>query len=74
MPKNQHVVPHEHGWAVRGESASRATSIHPTQREAIGVARATARRLGGELFIHSRPGRIRRRDTSGGNDPLPPKG
>jgi hypothetical protein len=36
MPKNQHVVPHERGWAVRG--------------------------------------RIRRRNTTRGNDPTPPKG
>lgn len=74
MPKNQHVVPHESGWAVRGERNTRATSIHPTQREAIDAARDAARRHGGELFIHSRSGRIRRRDTTKGNDPMPPKG
>ena len=33
--KNQHVVPHELGWAVKGAGNSRATSIHSTQAEAI---------------------------------------
>jgi hypothetical protein len=74
MRRNQHVVPHDGRWAVRGERNRRATSVHRTQREAIAEARATARRLGGELFVHSRSGRIRRRDTTKGNDPMPPRG
>src|SRR5262249_56394783 len=72
MRRNQHVVPHDGEWAVRGEGNSRVTSRHRTQREAIDVARRLARRAGGELLIHSRTGRVRRRDTSGGNDPYPP--
>ena len=39
--KNQHVVPHESGWAVKGAGNSRATSVHGTQREAIAAARET---------------------------------
>ena len=74
MRANQHVVPHEGGWAVRGEGKARATSVHRTQREAVDAARAIAKRLGGELLIHSRSGRIRKRDTSGGHDPHPPAG
>ena len=74
MQKNQHVVPHERGWAVRGERKARATSVHRTQREAVDAARAIARHLGGELFVHSRTGRIRRRDTTNGRDPMPPRG
>jgi hypothetical protein len=74
MRKNQHVVPHGKSWAVRGERNLRATSVHRTQREAIRKARAIARRYGGELFVHSRTGRIRRRDTTAGNDPTPPSG
>ena len=34
MGKNQHVVPHGDGWAVRGEGNERATSVHVTQSEA----------------------------------------
>jgi hypothetical protein len=70
----QHVVPHSDGWAVRGEGNSRATSVHDTQREAINVAREIARNQGGELLIHGRDGQIRERDSSGNNDPHPPRG
>ena len=70
----QHVVPHPSGWAVRGEGNSRATSVHDTQREAINVAREIARNQGGELLIHGRDGQIRERDSSGNNDPYPPRG
>jgi hypothetical protein len=72
--KNQHVVPHERQCAVHGENSVRVTSSRRTQREAIGAAWLIARRLGGELFVHSRTGRIRHRDTTRGPDPLPPKG
>lgn len=75
MPKgNQHVVPHDDGWAVRGEGNSRVTSTHDTQREAIDAGREIARNQGGELFIHGRNGQIRERDSVGNNDPYPPKG
>jgi hypothetical protein len=75
MPKgDQHVVPHDGEWAVRGEGNSRVTSTHDTQREAIDAGREIARNQGGELFIHGRDGRIRERDTVGKDDPYPPKG
>ncbi len=44
--KNQHIVPHDEGWAVRGEGNSRATSVHDTQREAIEHGREIARNQG----------------------------
>jgi len=71
--KNQHVVPHKNGWAVRGAGNSKATSIHRTQREAIDVGRSIAKNQKSELLIHSREGQIRERDSHG-NDPFPPKG
>lgn len=70
--KNQHVVPHSKGWAVKGSGNERATSVHPTQREAIEAARDIARNQGTELFVHGENGRIRERNTYG-NDPFPPK-
>lgn len=73
MSKNQHVVPHSGGWAVRGAGNSRATSIHETQAGAIEAARGIARNQGSELLIHGRNGQIRERDSYGG-DPYPPKG
>jgi len=71
--KNQHVVPHPDGWAVKPEGGERASSVHDTQAEAIERARDIARNQGSELLIHGRDGRIRERDSHG-NDPFPPKG
>lgn len=71
--KNQHVVPHSEGWAVRGAGNERATSVHQTQREAVEAARSVARNQGSELLIHGENGRIRERNTYG-KDPFPPKG
>lgn len=73
MGKNQHVVPHEDGWAVQGEGNDRASSVHDTQAEAIDRARGIARNQESELLIHGRNGQIRARDSYG-NDPFPPKG
>mgnify|MGYP000988895841 CR=1 FL=1 len=33
--KNQHVVPHQRGWAVKGAGNQRATGVRPTQQAAI---------------------------------------
>lgn len=71
--RNQHVVPHDGGWAIRGAGAQRATAVHGTQAAAIDQARSIARSQGTELLIHGANGRIRERDSHG-NDPNPPKG
>jgi hypothetical protein len=74
MPKkNQHVVPHNGDWAVRGAGNSRATSVHQTQEQAIARAQEIARNQQSELLVHGRNGRIRERDSYG-NDPFPPPG
>ena len=71
--KNQHVVPHPGGWAVRGEGNQRATSVHATQAEARGAGREIAINNSSELLIHNRQGQIRARNSYG-NDPYPPAG
>lgn len=71
--KNQHVVPHGDGWAVRGAGNERVTSTHDTQAQAIERAREIARNQESELFIHRPDGRIRDRDSYG-NDPESSKG
>ena len=71
--RNQHVVRHERGWAVRGAVSRRPSSVHQTQKEAIAAGRNIAQRQGVELFVHGRDGRIRERNSYG-NDPCPPKG
>ena len=73
VKKSQHVVPHSRGWAVKGAGNQKATSVHPTQREAISTAREIARNKESEMFIHGENGCIRERNTYG-NDPYPPKG
>lgn len=71
--KNQHVVPHQDGWAVRGAGNQRATSVHQTQQEAIDAGRGIARNQHSELVIHRPNGQIRDKDSHG-HDPDPPKG
>jgi Uncharacterized protein conserved in bacteria (DUF2188) len=71
--KNQHVVPREDGWAVRGAGNERDTSRHRTQREAENAARDIARNQHSEVVIHGEDGKIRDRNSYG-NDPFPPKG
>lgn len=71
--RDQHVVPHGDGWAVKPAGGQRASSVHDTQREAIERAREISRNQHSELFVHGRDGRIRERDSHG-NDPYPPNG
>jgi hypothetical protein len=73
MGKNQHVVPHNGGWAVRAENSTHVTSQHNTQSEAINAGRTIAQHQSSELVIHGRDGRIRDKDSHG-HDPYPPKG
>lgn len=71
--RNQHVVPRPNGWAVLPEGGERATSLHPTQQEAISRGRERAQAERSELLVHGENGRIRER-SSYGKDPYPPKG
>ena len=71
--RNQHVVPHPDGWAVRPAGGERASSVHRTQAEAIERAREIARNQETELFVHGRDGKIRERDSHR-HDPFPPRG
>jgi len=72
MGKNQHVVKHNDGWAVKGEGNTKATVVTKTQEQAIERAREISRNQESELLIHGRDGKIRNRDSYG-NDPHPPK-
>ncbi|WP_285163253.1 DUF2188 domain-containing protein [Shewanella goraebulensis] len=65
--KNQHVVRHDSGWAVKGAGNSKATSVHGTQ------ARSIAQNQSSEMLIHGKNGQIREKNSYG-NDPYPPKG
>ena len=69
---NQHVVPRDGNWAVRGAGNSRDTSVHGTQGAAIHAARAVAQNQAAEVVIHGRDGKIRDSDSYG-RDPNPPR-
>ncbi len=70
--KTQHVVPHKNGWAVKGAGNSKATSVFPTQKEAIKKAESIAKNQKAETKVHRKNGQIRA-GNSYGNDPHPPK-
>ncbi len=67
--KSVHVLPRKDVWIIRKEGHSKATSVHPTKRDAVEAARKLARDQSSELVIHGRDGRIRNRDSYG-PDPL----
>lgn len=73
MGKNQHVVKHTDGWAVKGAGNSKATKVVDTQADAINYAREIAQNQQSELLIHGRNGRIREKNSYG-RDNFPPKG
>lgn len=70
--KDQHVVPHSDGWAVKGAGNSKATKVTSTQQEAIKAAENIARNQQSDTKVHGRDGKIRA-GNSYGNDPHPPK-
>lgn len=69
---NQHVVPNNGKWGVRGAGNGRLTSRHDTQADAIQAAREIAINQSSEVVIHRPNGQIRDKDSYG-NDPNPPR-
>lgn len=72
--KNQHVVPHNGQWAVRGAGNSKVTKIVPTQTEARSIARQISMNQGSEMLVHRPNGQIREKNTYGPMDNFPPRG
>ena len=62
-------------WENKRNDADKASSLHPTQKEAEQAARNMLRNQGGgELITKGLDGKIRSKDTiAPGNDPNPPK-
>jgi hypothetical protein len=71
MGKNQHIVPKDNGWAVKGAGNSKVTKTFETQKDAIDFGRQIAKNQESELIIHKKDGTIRDKDSYG-NDPAPP--
>ena len=78
MSKNDRTVSQrpDGKWANKQDGASRATSLHKTQRQAIDAAREALKTSGGgEMKIKGVDGKIRSKDTiAPARDPYPPKG
>lgn len=58
---NQHVVPHEKGWAIKGEGNIRYTDTFRKQSTAITRAKTIARKHKAAVIIHGKDGSIRDR-------------
>lgn len=70
------VSPDGNDWVVQKPGASRVSSRHGTQGEAIDAARSYLHNGGGgELNVQGRNGQIRQKDSvPPGHDPFPPPG
>lgn len=73
MGKNQHVVPHNGKWGIRGAGNDKVTRTAGTQKEAFEIAREIAKNQHSEVVIHRPNGQIRDKNSYG-NDPFPPEG
>lgn len=76
MPKGRHRTVYRRSdgtWVNKRNDASRASSVHRTQREAEDAAKDMLRNQGGgDLTIKGTDGKIRSKDTiPPGNDPNP---
>jgi len=59
MSERLHIVPHDQGWALKREGASKIDSSYPTQKEAIDAGRDIARQDEVDLVVHRQDGTFR---------------
>ncbi|MFQ5715449.1 MAG: DUF2188 domain-containing protein, partial [Candidatus Scalinduaceae bacterium] len=73
--KDRMVYKSGNEWANKRNDASKASSLHKTQKDAENSARQMLKNQGGgELTTKGLDGRIRSKDTiAPGNDPFPPR-
>ena len=60
---HQHVVPHDEGWAVKGEGNEKYTAVYKYQDDAIDRAKDIAKNYGSDVIIHRKDGTIRDRNS-----------
>lgn len=58
--KNQHVMPHPKGWAIKGEGNKNVSKVMSTQKLAIAEAKKIARKSKSKVLIYGKDGKIRR--------------
>jgi hypothetical protein len=76
MSERRHITRRPDGlWQDKGEGASRARKLFPTQGAAEADSKERLRGVpgGGEVVIHRPTGEIRDSDTIGRPDPFPPR-
>lgn len=56
--KHQHVVPHDEGWAIKGEGNTRYTGVFDRQSDAIDRAKEIARTYNADVIVHRSDGSI----------------
>lgn len=72
--RNVHTTPGENGgWNVKREGAERASKHFDKKVEAEQFGKDLAKKDKTEHIIHTKDGKIQKRDSYG-NDPYPPKG
>ena len=72
--KNVHTTPGENGdWNVKREGAERASKHFDRKVKAEQFGKDLAKRDKTEHIIHTKDGKIQKRDSNG-NDPYPPGG
>lgn len=73
MPRKEyHVVPHENGWAVKKNNASKSSACTSTKSDAVSKAKELSKNSGSEMVVHGKNGKIQY-SNSYGKDPCLPK-
>lgn len=73
MPRKEyHVVPHDNGWAVKKNNASKSSACTISKADAVKKAKEFSKNSGSEMVVHGKDGKIQY-SNSYGNDPCPPK-
>ena len=74
MSKDRSVFKRDGVWHNKRNDASKSTSTHGTQAEAIQAAKQNLlNQGGGDLSVMGLNGKIRSKDTYGKKDPFPPR-
>lgn len=74
VSKNDYSVgPHENGWQVKRDGASRASEVFEKKADAVERGKELAKEAQGELRIKGADGKIQNANTYGPRDPNPPK-
>lgn len=61
LDKNEHVVPHEDGWAVESKDAKQPSDVYSRKQDAIDRGREIASNKGTCLTIHKQDGTIEKK-------------